>query len=247
VGRLFDKDPPTAWAANLPPPYNNENSPPSVRATVILIILQHAINISLWLVIQDLYPACEIDVELSDKDNNGQKEPTGDDAEGGGAPSVETLTPNLIGSSLAVMSHPSTADQTTTTAPSSGGQKKKCVALGTMRKPDKAPADQVIIKLPPYRGPRNPLGLVVVEHIFGCLFEAFRHVSQTARTGASAGDDAQPSKRARAPPLKKMIVPKYMMILLLFILPLTLVLILITWLFVGILQRAVHQNQLTSR
>jgi hypothetical protein len=33
---------------------------------------------------------------MSDEDNNGQKEPTGDDTEGGGAPPVETLTPNPI-------------------------------------------------------------------------------------------------------------------------------------------------------
>jgi hypothetical protein len=65
------------------------------------------------------------------------------------------------------------------------------------------------------------LDLVAIEHIFGRLFEAFRHVSQAGRTGTSAGDDAQPSKRARAPPLERMIVPKYMMILLLFIQPLT--------------------------
>jgi hypothetical protein len=58
---------------------------------------------------------------MSDEDNNGQKEPTGDDAKGGGAPPVETLAPNPIGSSLAEMSCPSTADQTTTTAPSSDG------------------------------------------------------------------------------------------------------------------------------
>jgi hypothetical protein len=92
--------------------------------------------------------------------------------------------------------HPSTADQTTATAPSSGGQKKKHVALGTKRKQDKAPTDHVIIELPPYHGPQSPLDLVALEHIFGCLFEAFRHVSQAARTGTSVGDDAQPSKRA---------------------------------------------------
>jgi hypothetical protein len=45
--------------------------------------------------------------------------------------------------------------------------------LGTMRKHNKAVDDQVIIKLPPYRGPRSPLYIVVVEHIFGRLFEAF--------------------------------------------------------------------------
>jgi hypothetical protein len=39
-------------------------------------------------------------------------------------------------------------------------------------------------------------------------------------------DDAQPSKKAQAPPLKSMTVPKYMMILFLFILSLTLISIL---------------------
>jgi hypothetical protein len=52
------------------------------------------------------------------------------------------------------------------------------------------------------------LDLVVVEHIFRCLFEAIRRVSQAIRTGTSAGDDAQPSKTAQVPPLKMMIVPK---------------------------------------
>jgi hypothetical protein len=49
---------------------------------------------------------------------------------------------------------------------------------------------QVIIELPPYRGPQNPLDLAVVEHISGRLFEVFRHVSQAARTGTSASNDA---------------------------------------------------------
>jgi hypothetical protein len=123
--------------------------------------------------VQDLYPDCQIDVELSDEDINGQEEPAGDDAGGEGAPSVETLAPNPFSSSLAAESCPSTADQTTTTAPSGGGQKKKCIALGTKRKQDKAPADQVIIELPPYHEPRSPLDVVVVEHIFWPLFEAF--------------------------------------------------------------------------
>jgi hypothetical protein len=70
MARLFDKDPPTARPDNLPLPYSSE-PPLSVRATVILVILQPAINISFWLVIQDLYPDQEIDVELSDEDNNG--------------------------------------------------------------------------------------------------------------------------------------------------------------------------------
>jgi hypothetical protein len=118
---------------------------------------------------------------------------------------------------LAGESRPSVADQTTTTAPSGGGQKKKRVALGTKRKQDKSPVDQVITEFPPYRRPRSPLDLVDVEHVFWRLFKAFRLTSQAARTGILTNDDSQPSKRARAPPPKRMIVPKYMMIHLLFI------------------------------
>jgi hypothetical protein len=56
--------------------------------------------------------------------------------------------------------------------------------------------------------------IVVVDHIFGRLFEAFRHISQAARTDTPAGDDAQPSKRAQAPSLKQLLVPKYVTALL---------------------------------
>jgi hypothetical protein len=173
VGRLFYKDPQTTWPADFPLPYSSKNLPPLVRGTVILVILRPAINISCWLVIHDLYLDREVDVELFDEDNNGQEKPASDDAGGEGAPSVETFAPNPIGSSLARESHPSTADQTITTTPSGGGQKKKRVALGTKHKQDKALADQVIIELPPYHGPQSPLVLVDVEHIFGRLFEAF--------------------------------------------------------------------------
>jgi hypothetical protein len=37
VARLFNKDPLTAWPADLPLPFNSENPPPLVRATVNLI------------------------------------------------------------------------------------------------------------------------------------------------------------------------------------------------------------------
>jgi hypothetical protein len=71
VARLFDKDPPTTRPTDLPLPYSNENLPPSVRMTVILIVLQPVTDISYWLVIQDLYPNREVDVELSGEDNIG--------------------------------------------------------------------------------------------------------------------------------------------------------------------------------
>jgi hypothetical protein len=133
VARLFDKDPPTARPADLPLPYSSENPPPLIGATIILIILQPVIDIFCWLVIQDLYPDREVDAELSNEDNIGQKDPAGDDAEGEGAPSVEALAPNPIGSSLVGEPCPSTADQTATAAPFSIGKWKKHVALGTKR------------------------------------------------------------------------------------------------------------------
>jgi hypothetical protein len=110
---------------------------------------------------------------VSDEDNTRRTEPVGDDARGVGAPSVEMFTTNSIGLSVTETSCPSTANQTTTVAPSGSGQKKKCTTLGTMCKQDKPPIDQVTIELRPYRGSQSPLDLVDVEHIFGCLFEAF--------------------------------------------------------------------------
>jgi hypothetical protein len=52
------------------------------------------------------------------------------------------------------------------------------------------------IELPPYHVSRSPLDLIVVEIIFGRLFEAFRHVSQDASTGTSTDADI---------PLQKMV------------------------------------------
>jgi hypothetical protein len=88
-------------------------------------------------------------------------------------PSVETLTLNPIGSSVAEESRPSAADRTTSTYPSGSGQKKKCVVLGTKRKQDKTMIDQVVIELPPYHGSRSPLDLVIIEHILGVSLKLF--------------------------------------------------------------------------
>jgi hypothetical protein len=151
---------------------------------------------------------------LFDEDNARPNEPISDDVGDNRAPSAETLAPNPIESSSAGETHPSAADQAIPTTPSGGGQKKKCVVLGTKRKHNKAVDDQVIIELPSYHGRRSPLDIVVVEHLFGHFFEACRHISQAVRTNAPAEDDAQPSKRARAPSLKKLLVPKYVTALL---------------------------------
>jgi hypothetical protein len=107
--------------------YSNDNPPPSVRIIVLLLTFFLAINTFNWLVTQELYLDREIDVALSDEDNVGLNEPIGDDAEGNGVPSAETLAPNPIRSSSAGETHPSAVDQAVPTAPSGSGQKKKCV------------------------------------------------------------------------------------------------------------------------
>jgi hypothetical protein len=173
VARLFDKDPLTARPDTLPLPYSNENPPPLVRITDLLLTFFFAIYTFLWLVTQDLYPDREIDVALSDEDNARVNDPVGDDARGNRTPSAETLAPNLIGSSSAGETHPSDADQAIPTTPSGDSQKKKHIVLGTKRKHNKVVDDQVIIDLPPYRRPRSHWDIVIVEHLFGHLFEVF--------------------------------------------------------------------------
>jgi hypothetical protein len=59
------------------------------------------------------------------------------------------------------------------------------------------------IVLPPYRGPQSTLDLVVIEIIFGRLFEAFRHASQAVGARISARGGAQPTKKTRGPPPKE--------------------------------------------
>jgi hypothetical protein len=108
---------------------------------------------------------------VSDDDNNVLKEPAGDDADGGGVTSAEHITPNPIDSNLLGQAHPSVVNQVNATAPSAGGQKRKCPPPALKHKQLKPAVNQVMtqIELPSYRGPRSPLDLVAVEIIFGCL------------------------------------------------------------------------------
>jgi hypothetical protein len=64
------------------------------------------------------------------------------------------------------------------------------------------------IELPPYRGPRSPLDLIVVEIIFERLFEAFRHISQAVVAAASTDDSTRPQNKMFQPSLRKVLVPK---------------------------------------
>jgi hypothetical protein len=99
------------------------------------------------------------------------KEPAGDDVDGRGAILAEHVAPNPIVSNLLGQAHPSAVDQVEATAPSAGGQKRKHPLPTLKRKQSKLPDNQGMtqIKLPPYRGPRSPLDLVVIEIIFGRL------------------------------------------------------------------------------
>jgi hypothetical protein len=72
VARLFDKDPLTARPDTLPLPYSDENPPPLVRITILLITFFLTIYTFLWLVTHDLYPDWEIDVALSDETMPGR-------------------------------------------------------------------------------------------------------------------------------------------------------------------------------
>jgi hypothetical protein len=65
------------------------------------------------------------------------------------------------------------------------------------------------VELPPCRGPRSPLDLVVIKIIFGHIFEGFQQISQVAAAGAMSVDDNKSLKRFCWPPLKKALVPKY--------------------------------------
>jgi hypothetical protein len=109
--------------------------------------------------------------------------------------------------------HASGADQFTTTAPLGSGQlKRKHLVLVPKRK-QPTPSDQVTTELLRHHVPQSPLGLVTVKLVFGHLFEAFQHPSQVARTDTSTGADTQPTKRLQAPPMRRMLVPMYVMIL----------------------------------
>jgi hypothetical protein len=84
-------------------------------------------------------------------------------------------------------------------------------------------SDQVITELPSYHGSRNRLNLVSVNLTFGRLFEAFQYISQAIRTDAMAGADTQPAKKTRAPSMRRILAPKYVMLLTCILLLVTLV------------------------
>jgi hypothetical protein len=151
-------------------------------------------------------------VDLSDSIGEDQKQTAGDAVEGPGIPSIEPITSNPIGSNMAAPVCPPTADQPVSAAPPSGGQKWKRIRLASKCKITTS-SDQVITELPSYHSFRNRSNLVSVNLVFGRLFEAFQHISQAIGTDATAGADTQPAKKTRAPSMRRILAPRYVMLL----------------------------------
>jgi hypothetical protein len=192
VAHLFDRGVPNACPDVVPLSFSSENPPPLVRVLFFLNLSQ--INYLTLSSEQDLYPPHQVDADLSDSTGEDRRQTAGDDVEGPGIPLIEPISSNPIGPNMAAPVCPPAADQPVSTAPLSGGQKRKCVRLVSKRKTTIS-SDQVITKPPSYHGSHNRLNLVLVNLAFGCLFEAFQHISHAIRTDATARADTQPAKK----------------------------------------------------
>jgi hypothetical protein len=149
---------------------------------------------------------------LSDSTGEDQKQTADDDVEGPAIPLIEPITSNPIRSNMTAPVCPPAADQPVSAAPLSGGQKRKRIRLASKRKITTS-SDQVITELPSYHGSRTRLNLISVNLTFGRLFEAFQHISQAIGTDATAGADTQPAKKTRAPSMRRILAPRYVMLL----------------------------------
>jgi hypothetical protein len=201
---------PTVRPDVVPLPFSSENPPPLVRVLSFLNLSQ--INCFILSFKHDLYPPHQVDADLSDSTGEDHKQTAGDDVEDPGIPLIELITSNSIRSNMAAPVCPPAADQPVSATPLSGGQKRKCIMLASKRKTT-ASSDQVITELPSYHGSRNQLNLVSVNLAFGRLFEAFQHISQAIGTDATVVADTQPAKKTRAPSMRRILTPRYVMLL----------------------------------
>jgi hypothetical protein len=183
------------------------------------LILFSPIDEFICLQTQRLYPEARIDVELSSDEDAGpkldapadqRKASTDDDTGDEGVSSSKPNTPNQISSSVSKQPDSSTAGQVPPVVPSTSGCGCKCPPLATRRNKPIPQIDQVTtqVELPTYHEPRSPLDLVVIEIIFGRIFEAFRHVSQDVAASAAADDNDRPQKKSHQPPLRKVLAPR---------------------------------------
>jgi hypothetical protein len=210
VAHLFNRGVPTACPDAVPLPFSSENPPPLVRVLFFLNLSQ--INCLILSSEQDLYPPHQVDADLSDSTGEDRKQTAGDDVECPGIPLIEPISSIPIRSNMATPVRPPAADRPVSAGPLSGGQKQKRVRLASKRKTTTS-SDQVITEPPSYHGSHTRLTLVFVNLVFGRLFEAFQHISQAIRTDAAAGTDIQPAKKPRTPSMRKILAPKYVIIL----------------------------------
>jgi hypothetical protein len=152
----------------------------------------------------------EEDVTKTNTSADKRKVPAGYDAEDGGASFAESIAPNRIRSNAPEQADPSVVDRAAPVVPLTGGRGHKCPPPAIRRNQPLPSADQVMtqVELPPYHRPRNPLDVIIVEIIFGCLFEAFQHISQAVVAGASTDDSTRPQKKVCQPSLRKLLVPR---------------------------------------
>jgi hypothetical protein len=207
---------PTARPDAVPLPFSSENPPTLVRALFFLNLSQiHCLIISPE---QDLYPPHQVNADLSNNTGEDRRQTAGDDVEGPGIPSIEPITSNPIGSNMAASVCPPAVDQRVSATPPSGGQKQKQkqkqkrIRLASKHKIPTS-SDQVITELPSYHSSHNRSNLVSVNLVFGRLFEAFQHISQAIGTDATARTDIQPAKKTRAPSMRRILAPRYVMLL----------------------------------
>jgi hypothetical protein len=141
---------------------------------------------------------------------------------------------------------PFATDQLTTTAPlGSCDLKKKRLALVFKRK-QPASSDQVTTELFSHHAPRRSLGLVVARLVFWCLFEAFQCLAQATKIDTSAGADTHPDKRLWAPPMRRMLMPRYMTVLTCALLFVNLSYTLMIHLSIGNLRLVIRRRKLPS-
>jgi hypothetical protein len=138
----------------------------------------------IYLQTQGLYLKARIDVELSSDEDAGpkpdvltdqKKASISNDAGDEGVSSAEPNAPNRISYSVPKQPDSFTASRVPPVVPSTGEHGCKHPPPTTRRNKPLPHIDQVMtqVEVPPYRRPRSPLDLVVIEVIFGHIFEAF--------------------------------------------------------------------------
>jgi hypothetical protein len=112
------------------------------------------------------------------------------DAETVGATSAEAPAPGPIGDDAPGNPMPSVIDRVPI-VPLASGCGRKCLHHMVKQSNPVPHANEVMtqVELPPYRGSRSPLDLVVIEIVFGRIFEMFRRMSHVAAAGATIVND----------------------------------------------------------